>query len=154
MPSIVDIIEDYIKARLNQSTGGIIVLRRSELAEKFQCVPSQINYVLSTRFTSHRGYIIETRRGGGGFVRIIKIPLQKAENLIDVIYEKVGEKISTKEAINMIRYLAEEEVVTKREGYIMENALEAAVPNDTDEDDQNRALILKSMIMVILRHQK
>jgi len=84
MPNIADIIEEYIKARLNQSNGGIIMVRRNELAEKFRCVPSQINYVLSTRFSFNRGYIIETRRGGGGFVRIMKLPMEESRDILDI----------------------------------------------------------------------
>lgn len=154
MANIVDIIEEYIKARLNQSNGGIIVFRRNELAEKFQCVPSQINYVLSTRFSVNRGYIIETRRGGGGFIRIIKVNLDKTEDLIDLIYEKVGDQVSLDEAVEIIRYLYDEEIITKREAHIMENAIQVAISQDDQNGGKKRAIILKAMLMVLLRHPK
>ena len=155
MPNIADIIEQYIKARLSQSGGGTLVIRRNELAEKFRCVPSQINYVLSTRFSFNRGYIIETRRGGGGFVRIVRIPLEDSGDLLDILYDRIGETISLNEAMNLIHYLHDEDLVTKREELLMENVLEITAPHNVAPDmDKRRALILKSMLMVLVRHAK
>ena len=72
MRNISDIIEEYLKQVLEKSEEEIVEIKRSEIANKFQCVPSQINYVINTRFTLERGYIVESKRGGGGFIRIIK----------------------------------------------------------------------------------
>ncbi|PKM79641.1 MAG: CtsR family transcriptional regulator [Firmicutes bacterium HGW-Firmicutes-14] len=155
MANIADIIEEYIKARLNRSNSGTIIFRRSELAEKFQCVPSQINYVLSTRFSCNRGYIVETRRGGGGFVRIIRMTLEESEDIIDIICEKVGSGISFKDSISIIRYLYEEEVITKREAHLMEVIIELTTAGSgSEETDAGRAVLLKAMLMVLLRHKK
>lgn len=66
MGNLADRIEEYLKQILEKTTEGYIVLQRSELAGEFECVPSQINYVLDTRFTVERGYLVESRRGGGG----------------------------------------------------------------------------------------
>lgn len=154
MPNIVDIVEEYIKARLNQSNGGIILFRRNEMAEKFSCVPSQINYVLNTRFSSNRGYIVETRRGGGGFVRIIRVPLHRSEDLFDIIYNKIGDQVSLRESLNLIKYLYEEKLITNREFRIMENVIEVATSGSSQDMDMKRAAILKAMLMVLLRHDK
>ncbi|MHB9093895.1 MAG: CtsR family transcriptional regulator [Eubacteriales bacterium] len=155
MPNIADIIEEYIKARLNQSNGGIVILRRNELAEKFRCVPSQINYVLSTRFSFNRGYIIETRRGGGGFVRVIRVPLEESEDLLDILYDKIGDRITISESVNLIRYLYEEDLVTKREAHMMENVVEVTASNSPVEDNGKlRVTVLKAMLMALLRHEK
>lgn len=155
MPNIADIIEEYIKARLNQSRGGTVVFRRNELAEKFRCVPSQINYVLSTRFSFNRGYIIETRRGGGGFVRVVKVPLEDSADIMNIIYDKIGDRIGHNPAINLIRYLFDEDLITKREALLMETVLELAAPDNRPEEvDQIRARLLKSMLMVLVRHGK
>jgi transcriptional regulator CtsR len=155
MANIADIIEEYIKAGLSQSNGGIIVFCRRELAERFQCVPSQINYVLSTRFSVERGYIIETRRGGGGFIRIVRVSLDKNENLFDLILDKIGARISFSEAVNIIRYLYEEDMITQREAYLMQAVMELTAPANLVEDKATqRAVVLKSMLMVLLRHQK
>jgi len=152
MPNIADIIEEYIKARLNQSNGGIIMVRRNELAEKFRCVPSQINYVLSTRFSFNRGYIIETRRGGGGFVRIMKLPMEESRDILDIIYERIGDRISLHEATDLIRYLYDEDLITKREAYLMGNVLE--VCDSPGLDGSQLAVIFKAMLMALLRHGK
>ena len=61
-----NIIEDFINEMLREANGGEIELKRNALAEKFSCVPSQINYVITTRFSPERGYLVESRRGGGG----------------------------------------------------------------------------------------
>lgn len=71
MGNLTDLIEQYLQQLLTQS--GQVELQRRELAKMFRCVPSQINYVLETRFTTGRGYYIESRRGGGGFIRIYRV---------------------------------------------------------------------------------
>ncbi len=155
MPNIADIIEEYIKARLNQNGGGIVIFRRNELAEKFRCVPSQINYVLSTRFSFNQGYIVETRRGGGGFVRIIRVPLEDGEDLLDIIYEKIGERVTVTEAMHVIRYLFEEDLITKREAHLMQTVIEVTASNQRDpEMEEERARLLKAMMIILLRHEK
>ena len=72
MATLSDSIERYLKGRLSKAVEGVIEIRRSEVAEQFDCVPSQINYVLETRFTPQRGYYVESRRGGGGYIRIME----------------------------------------------------------------------------------
>ena len=89
MSSISDIIERYLKKIINESEDGVIEIKRSELADIFQCVPSQINYVISTRFTVEKGYIVESKRGGGGFIRIQKVRYKNRHEIFDemlVIY--------------------------------------------------------------------
>ena len=74
MARLSDMIEDFINALLNESDGQL-ELQRNELADYFECAPSQINYVLATRFSVDRGYYIESRRGGGGYIRIIRLDI-------------------------------------------------------------------------------
>lgn len=74
MANVADIIEKWILRRLSDQDEDIIVLQRNELADELECAPSQISYVLSTRFTSERGFIVESRRGTGGYVRIARMP--------------------------------------------------------------------------------
>ena len=76
MRNISDVIETYLKQVLEISQQDILEIKRSEIADKFQCVPSQINYVINTRFTIERGYIVESKRGGGGYIRIMKVESQ------------------------------------------------------------------------------
>ena len=87
-----DSIEEYIKSILAQA--GIVELKRSELADVFQVVPSQINYVIKTRFTESRGYIMESKRGGGGYIRIGKIEFSDRHQMFCDLFDNVGERIS------------------------------------------------------------
>ena len=76
MRNISDVIESYLKQILEMSQQDILEIKRNEIADKFQCVPSQINYVINTRFTIERGYLVESKRGGGGYIRIMKVKSQ------------------------------------------------------------------------------
>ena len=84
MRLLSDSIEDFIKALMEdeQDQQQAIELRRNELAEHFQCAPSQINYVLATRFTPDHGYVIESRRGGGGYIRILRLAATRRVELL------------------------------------------------------------------------
>lgn len=81
---ITDMIASFILDSLEE-TGGVLELQRSDLAQRFQCVPSQINYVVSTRFSPERGYIVESRRGGGGYIRISRVQMDRKTLLMHVI---------------------------------------------------------------------
>ena len=87
-----DSIEEYIKRILAQA--GMVELKRSELADVFQVVPSQINYVIKTRFTESRGYIVESKRGGGGYIRIGKIEFSDRHQMLSDLLTNVGESLS------------------------------------------------------------
>ena len=78
MAKISNSIEDFLLAMLKEAEGSLEI-QRSLLAERFDCAPSQINYVLTTRFTPYKGYYVESRRGGGGFIRITKVRFPNAE---------------------------------------------------------------------------
>ena len=75
MRNVSDIIEQYLKSMLLESPQGLVEIQRNDLADRFSCVPSQINYVISTRFTLEKGYVVESKRGGGGYIRIQRIQL-------------------------------------------------------------------------------
>lgn len=76
MANLADSIERFILQLLSDQTEDIVVLQRNELADELECAPSQISYVLSTRFTSERGFMVESRRGTGGYIRIARIPAE------------------------------------------------------------------------------
>ena len=76
MARLSDVIEEFIKSLLKESEGQL-ELQRNELADFFECAPSQINYVLATRFTLNHGYYIESRRGGGGYIRIVRLDVDR-----------------------------------------------------------------------------
>lgn len=89
MNNMTDIIEKYIKELFNESNENYITLKRSNVAEKFDCVPSQLNYVIKTRFTQEHGFLIESKRGGGGFIKITKIKLRNNLDYFDYLIKTV-----------------------------------------------------------------
>ncbi|MFC4765982.1 CtsR family transcriptional regulator [Effusibacillus consociatus] len=152
MSNISDIIEQYIKQILKSGNAGFVDVKRSELADRFQCVPSQINYVISTRFTFQKGYIVESKRGGGGFIRIRKVELDPDCTLYQAVVKLIGSQITQREAEGIIERLLEEEIITDREARMLEAAvhrdvLQAAIP----ERDRLRANLLIAMIRAILK---
>lgn len=150
MRNISDIIEEYIKQVLTGSGQNAVEIRRNEVAEKFECVPSQINYVINTRFTVEKGYIVESKRGGGGYIRIIKIRANNKAHLIDQLVELIGTKLAQPQAENLILRLLEERVISKREARIMLGAIDrATIPVELPLRDELRAKIMKAMILTL-----
>ena len=105
MSSLSKQIEEYIKALLAQETAGVVEIQRNFLSEYFNCVPSQINYVLSTRFTPVQGYMVETRRGGGGFVRIVSLQLDEDDDLQDALTDAIGSQLTQNDCEGLTAYL-------------------------------------------------
>jgi transcriptional regulator CtsR len=154
MPGIADFIEEYIKSLLGQSQDGEVVIRRNELAEHFRCAPSQINYVLTTRFSFDKGYIIESRRGGGGFVRIVRVTLKDKRELLDIILDTVRDAIGFNKAVALIERLFEEGIITAREAAIMVAVLEKTASPRNREDDHFRAYLLRAMLTTLLQNNR
>ena len=123
MQNLSSDIEQYILSRLEGESENYISLRRKELAEIFGCVPSQINYVLRSRFSPEQGYIIESRRGEHGYIKIVKIscitPQERTEHLDDII----GDSISMNDAHRLLETLEAREFITQRERLLVEIAL-------------------------------
>ena len=112
--NMTDILEQYIKSLFNEATEDHIIIKRSNVAQKFDCVPSQLNYVIKTRFTPEHGFIIESKRGGGGFIRITKITLQKNKDYIDYLIETIDKEIlEVDEAMRIAKILLEKEYIDK-----------------------------------------
>ena len=112
--NMTDILEQYIKSLFNEATEDHIIIKRSNVAQKFDCVPSQLNYVIKTRFTPEHGFIIESKRGGGGFIRITKITLHTNKDYIDYLIETVdNEIIEVEEAIRIAKILLEKDYIDK-----------------------------------------
>ena len=150
MKNISDIIENYLKSVLLQSDKDILVIKRSEIADKFQCVPSQINYVINTRFTIEKGYIVESKRGGGGYIRIAKLKLYDHAQIIDQLLHLIENKFSQQMAENMIYRLLEEEIISAREGKIMLSVINQLVLlNDLPFRDELRAKLMEAMLTTL-----
>ena len=112
-----DSIEEYIKQLLAQS--GIAEIKRSNLADAFQVVPSQINYVIKTRFTESRGYIVESKRGGGGYIRIARVSFSDQHQMFDNLMGSIGECISEQVFTDLIQLLFDEKIISEREGNLI-----------------------------------
>ena len=123
MQNLSQDIEQYILSRLEGEQANYVSLRRKDLAEMFECVPSQINYVLRSRFSPEHGYIIESRRGEHGYIKIVKIscitPQERTEHLDDII----GSSISLNDARRLLATLESRRFITQREHLIIEIAL-------------------------------
>lgn len=147
MKNISDIIEAYLKTVLNQSESEIVVIKRSEVADKFQCVPSQINYVINTRFTTEKGYVVESKRGGGGYIRIAKVKLYDHAQVIDQLLNLIENKLSQQMAENMILRLVEEKIINTREAKIMLSVIDRSVIcTDLPLRDELRARLMVAML--------
>ena len=114
--NIADAIEEYILQQLSEKKSGTVELKRTELANKISCAPSQISYVLNTRFTNERGFTVESRRGLGGYIRITLIETAEMKKLIyDDMIDKITEETPFEYIKSMVTYLVENRMITKRE---------------------------------------
>lgn len=149
MANLSNIIESFIKELMDANNNKVIEIQRNILAQQFECSPSQINYVLTTRFSNDRGYIVESRRGGGGYIRILKVHSFIDDDLKRILNESIGESITLNKAYDLIDILFEREVITLNEKKIMQSTLSERTLNSVSYEDRNklRADILKEMIL-------
>ncbi|AKN33011.1 CtsR family transcriptional regulator [Clostridium carboxidivorans P7] len=151
MARLSDIIEVFIKDMLDNSKESQLQIGRNELASYFSCAPSQINYVLTTRFTTDKGYYIESKRGGGGCIIIRRVQFDENKSLAEIINEKLGNSITYDSAVQIIHGLLESGIITEREGSILKIVInDRTLNSSTDKKNKLRSDILKSVIMVIL----
>ncbi|MDP4162690.1 MAG: CtsR family transcriptional regulator [Bacillota bacterium] len=150
MGNISDIIEKYLKKVLEMSERDLVEIKRSEIADKFQCVPSQINYVINTRFTIERGYLVESKRGGGGYIRIMKVQSHDLAHLIDQLLSLFQTHISQTSAEGVIYRLVQEEIITTREAKIMLSVIDRSVLYiELPYRDELRARMLRAMLTTL-----
>lgn len=150
MRNISDIIEGYLKEVIELEGNGLIEIKRSEIADKFQCVPSQINYVINTRFTEERGYQVQSKRGGGGYIRIVRVQITSSADLIDETIQQLGISAPQQVAEDIIFRLLNEEVISKREAKMMLAAVDRQIlALNLPLRDEVRARILRAMLMTL-----
>lgn len=152
MAGMTSNIERFLKELLSESEGSIEI-GRNDLAERFGCAPSQINYVLSTRFTPYRGYYIESKRGGSGYIRIIELTVNIDSSIRKLIDEGIGNNITKGKADSIVKSLEEKEIASKTEGLLMRHAIDDSALEGVPVNMRNtvRASILKNMLIVFLR---
>ena len=148
MSSLSKQIEEYIKALLQEEAEGVVEIQRNLLSEYFHCVPSQINYVLSTRFTPVQGYMVETRRGGGGYVRIVSLQLDEDDDLQDALTEAVGTQLTQSDSEGLTAYLYQQGIITQREMLLFNSMLKDRVM--TGVEKSQRDMIRASMMQQVL----
>ncbi len=141
-----DLIEDFIKDMLEDDDEAII--QRNDLAGKFNCVPSQINYVIATRFTPMQGYYVESQRGGGGYIKIEKVNVTKSSYLMHII-NSIGNKITAKEVEIFVKNFLENNIINEREAKLIKSATSDKALN-TKDNDELRAKILKNMLITLV----
>lgn len=152
MARLSDIIEIFIKEMLEENRENEVEIQRNELANYFSCAPSQINYVLTTRFTTDKGYYIESRRGGGGCIKITRIELEKHESLSESINKKIDNSITYDCACKIINGLEEAKIITKRESDIVKVSInDRTLMTSNENKNKLRADILKTIVMYVLR---
>ena len=142
---ISDSIEHFIKDMLGEDSPEV-ELKRNELAEYFGCAPSQINYVLATRFSPSQGYLTESRRGGGGYIRIVRVVETGPQKLAYLVRDRIGDSLSEEEADRIIAHLRPEEA-SLMSAAVSNKAL--AVPVTPEVKNALRARMLKSMLLAL-----
>lgn len=154
MASLSDQIEKHLKKLLDKYR-GTIEIKRNKLADEFNCAPSQINYVLDTRFTSERGFVVESQRGGGGYIRIIKVKMNSENRALKKILSKLNGMVTQNEAEGIIQRLYENNLINERERHIMEMVVHRRVIGvDLPHRDYIRGRLLQSMLEVIMKYEK
>ena len=146
---ISDLIAEFLQSSLDTSENGVLEVQRSDLAQRFNCVPSQINYVMSTRFSPERGYIVESRRGGNGYIRITRVQIDHQTLLMHVI-NSLGDEVDLPSARAILSNLVQSGALEENMGRALlaavgDKAL-AAVPKE--KRDCVRAAILKQVLIL------
>lgn len=143
---VSDIIEEFIKDLFNEENEAIEI-QRNELAEYFNCVPSQINYVISTRFKPSQGYYVESRRGGGGHITIRKVNNTKEDYIMHII-NNIGKELTSNEVDILISEFLSYDIINGKEAKLLKVATSDNVLQLTkDVKDQVRARIFKNMLI-------
>lgn len=144
-----DMLTQYIMEMIEAE--GNAEIRRNELADRFGCVPSQINYVLTSRFTPEQGYIIESRRGGGGYIRITRVMGDKSSALMHIV-NSIGAELDNITSEIMIKNLLSSSIISSEAARLMltagaDRTLQGVVPS---QRDRVRASIYKNMLLALI----
>lgn len=142
---ITDVIADFIKDMLEDD--DLAIIQRNDLAEHFNCVPSQINYVISTRFTPMQGYYVESSRGGGGCIKIRKVNITHSDYIMHII-NSIGNSITAKELEIFVMNFLDYNIINEKEAKLIKSATSDKVltlPKETK--DEIRARIFKNMLI-------
>ena len=151
MSVLADKIEQFILHKLLEEEEENIMLRRNELADELECAPSQISYVLSTRFSNDKGYLVESRRGSGGFVRIIRLTPKKEDRTPVLMKERLPAVRVTVDDLDVLLFrLIKQHSLTNREAILMHHTF-SALFDEVDDEAQRMAVVSQILQHLNLR---
>lgn len=148
------VLSDHIAKLIEEmldSGGGSAEVKRNDLAARLGCVPSQINYVITSRFTPERGYMTESRRGGGGYIRIVRVQLSKNDYLMH-FFQAIGGKLDEQSARAYLRSLLDNGIMTEREAKLAAAAMSQTSLDKcpSEKRDEVRADMMRRLVMLIM----
>ena len=147
--TISDIIEEFIMSSLDDDQ--FIELSRNDLAKFFSCVPSQINYVLNTRFTVNRGFVVESQRGGGGYIKVVRVQ-DNNSNFLKNALEICSQPISVLQANQLLEHMKTRNLITTREMELIKSAISPkSLNNPINIDNKLRANIMQQVIIETMK---
>ena len=151
MARLVDVIEEMIKEMVEENNGSCTI-NRSQLAERANCVPSQVTYVLTTRFSSGNGYIVESRRGGGGQITITRAHYITGEEYLTKMIEAIGTDVTQQQAKNLLASAVAAGVITSKEGTMIMAAVSDRALSKIEPDIRSRvrADIMRNAILAMI----
>lgn len=150
--TISDIIEEFIMSSLDDD--DFIELSRNDLAKFFSCVPSQINYVLNTRFTVNRGFVVESQRGGGGYIKLMRVQ-DNDNNFLSNALEICNSPLNIIQAQQLIKNMLERKIISNKEAEIIKSAISGkALNNPINMENILRANVLRQVIVTLMKGNK
>lgn len=150
--SISDVIEQFIMSSLDDN--DFIELSRNDLAKFFSCVPSQINYVLNTRFTINRGFVIESQRGGSGYIKLTRMH-DNDSNFLKNSLAYCSKPMTVLEANQLLQNMFEKKLINERETNLLKSIISAkALNNPINIDNTIRSNIMRQVIIELSKNVK
>lgn len=147
--TVSDLIEEFIMSSLDDD--AFIELSRNDLAKFFSCVPSQINYVLNTRFTVNRGYVVESQRGGGGYIKVVKVQ-DNNSNFLQNALNICNKPLTFIEANQLLNHMLDRKLITEREMELIKSTISAkALNNPINIDNKVRSNIMQQVIIETMK---
>lgn len=150
MRNISDVIEQYLKQVLKESQANAIEIKRQDIAQRFECAPSQINYVINTRFTVEKGYLVESKRGGGGYIRIRRVILHEKQDVLSSLMDIIHEHPRLNEQLveNVLIRLVEEQMMQEQEAQLIYHLLSDETLNLQVDD---RSYIRRQQLLALMK---
>lgn len=147
-------IEKFLLRRMELEKKKYIEIGRNDLAERFNCAPSQINYVLTTRFTPYQGFYVESRRGGRGYIKITKLEMTEDQLINSILEGTIEDRITLDKVKHILNGLIKEEVLTRKEALMIQHSLDDNALIDIAISDRNlvRASIFKNILLALVRN--